>query len=131
MLLDTIDSPADLKLLSEEELTVLASEIRQFIVKSVAVTGGHLGSNLGVVELTLALHRVFDSPRDLLLWDTGHQAYAHKIITGRREQFSSLRQPGGLSGYPARRESDHDWVERANRDRRPGFESRKRCISRG
>ena len=114
MLLDTIDSPADLKLLSEEELTVLAGEIRQFIVKAVAVTGGHLGSNLGVVELTLALHRVFDSPRDVLLWDTGHQAYAHKIVTGRREQFSSLRQAGGLSGYPARRESEHDWVENSH-----------------
>jgi 1-deoxy-D-xylulose-5-phosphate synthase len=114
MLLDTIHEPADLRPLSEEELTVLAGEIRQFIVKSVAVTGGHLGSNLGVVELTLALHRVFDSPRDFLLWDTGHQAYAHKIVTGRRERFTSLRQPGGLSGYPARRESPHDWVENSH-----------------
>jgi len=114
MLLDTIESPADLRLLSEEELTVLAAEIRQFIVKSVSVTGGHLGSNLGVVELTLALHRVFDSPRDLLLWDTGHQAYAHKIVTGRREQFTTLRQGGGLSGYPSRRESEHDWVENSH-----------------
>jgi 1-deoxy-D-xylulose-5-phosphate synthase len=114
MLLDTIDSPADLRLLSEEELTVLAGEIRQFIVEAVSVSGGHLGSNLGVVELTLALHRVFDSPRDVLLWDTGHQAYAHKMITGRREQFTSLRQAGGLSGYPARRESEHDWVENSH-----------------
>jgi len=114
MLLDTINAPSDLRPLSEEELTVLAGEIRDFIVKSVSVTGGHLGSNLGVVELTLALHRVFDSPRDLLLWDTGHQAYAHKIVTGRRDRFTSLRQPGGLSGYPARRESPHDWVENSH-----------------
>jgi len=114
MLLDTINTPADLRPLSDEDLAVLATEIREFIVKSVSVTGGHLGSNLGVVELTLALHRVFDSPRDLLLWDTGHQAYAHKIVTGRRERFTSLRQPGGLSGYPARRESPHDWVENSH-----------------
>jgi len=114
MLLESINTPADLHPLDEDELEALAGEIRQFIVKSVSVTGGHLGSNLGVVELTLALHRVFDSPRDLLLWDTGHQAYAHKIVTGRREQFTTLRQPGGLSGYPARRESPHDWVENSH-----------------
>jgi len=114
MLLESINSPADLRRLDDDELTALAGEIRDFIVKSVSVTGGHLGSNLGVVELTLALHRVFDSPRDLLLWDTGHQAYAHKIVTGRRERFTSLRQPGGLSGYPARRESPHDWVENSH-----------------
>ncbi len=114
MLLESINTPADLRPLDEAELEVLAGEIRQFIVKSVSVTGGHLGSNLGVVELTLALHRVFDSPRDLLLWDTGHQAYAHKIVTGRRDQFTTLRQPGGLSGYPARRESPHDWVENSH-----------------
>ncbi|MGI8778442.1 MAG: 1-deoxy-D-xylulose-5-phosphate synthase [Acidimicrobiales bacterium] len=114
MLLESINSPADLRRLDDDELTVLAGEIREFIVKSVSVTGGHLGSNLGVVELTLALHRVFDSPRDLLLWDTGHQAYAHKIVTGRRDRFTSLRQPGGLSGYPARRESPHDWVENSH-----------------
>ncbi|HEX2275258.1 MAG TPA: 1-deoxy-D-xylulose-5-phosphate synthase, partial [Acidimicrobiales bacterium] len=114
MLLDTIESPADLKRLSEEELETLAGEIREFIVKSVSVTGGHLGSNLGVVELTLALHRVFDSPRDVLLWDTGHQAYAHKIVTGRQEHFATLRQGGGLSGYPSRNESEHDWVENSH-----------------
>ncbi|MGI9080309.1 MAG: 1-deoxy-D-xylulose-5-phosphate synthase [Acidimicrobiales bacterium] len=114
MLLESINSPADLRRLDDDQLTVLADEIREFIVKSVSVTGGHLGSNLGVVELTLALHRVFDSPRDLLLWDTGHQAYAHKIVTGRRDRFTSLRQPGGLSGYPARRESPHDWVENSH-----------------
>ena len=114
MLLDTIESPADLKRLTEEELEALAGEIRDFIVKSVSVTGGHLGSNLGVVELTLALHRVFDSPRDLLLWDTGHQAYVHKIVTGRQEHFATLRQRGGLSGYPSREESEHDWVENSH-----------------
>jgi len=114
MLLESINTPADLRHLDEAELEVLAAEIREFIVKSVSVTGGHLGSNLGVVELTLAMHRVFDSPRDLLLWDTGHQAYAHKIVTGRRDQFTTLRQPGGLSGYPARRESPHDWVENSH-----------------
>ncbi len=114
MLLESINTPADLRTLDEAELEVLAAEIREFIVKSVSVTGGHLGSNLGVVELTLAMHRVFDSPRDLLLWDTGHQAYAHKIVTGRRDQFTTLRQPGGLSGYPARRESPHDWVENSH-----------------
>jgi 1-deoxy-D-xylulose-5-phosphate synthase len=114
MLLDSIDSPADLRRLSAEELEALAAEIRQFIVQKVSVTGGHLGSNLGVVELTLALHRVFDSPHDLILWDTGHQAYVHKIVTGRRQQFDSLRQAGGLSGYPSRAESEHDWVENSH-----------------
>ena len=88
--------------------------MRRFIVEAVSVTGGHLGSNLGVVELTLAVHRVFESPRDVILWDTGHQAYPHKIVTGRRDQFSTLRQAGGLSGYPSRRESEHDWVENSH-----------------
>jgi 1-deoxy-D-xylulose-5-phosphate synthase len=111
MVLERINSPADLRSLGPEELETLASEIRDFIVRAVAVTGGHLGSNLGAVELTLAVHRVFDSPRDIVLWDTGHQAYVHKIVTGRREEFATLRQAGGLSGYPSRRESEHDWVE--------------------
>src|SRR5918911_3171090 len=114
MLLDSIDSPQDLRRLTPEQLEILAAEIRQFIVQSVSVTGGHLGSNLGVVELTLALHRVFDSPKDLLLWDTGHQAYVHKILTGRRNRFGSLRQANGLSGYPSRAESPHDWVENSH-----------------
>src|ERR687884_304758 len=114
MLLDTIDSPADLRRLNAEQLEVLAAEIRHFIVQSVSVTGGHLGSNLGVVELTLAIHRVFDSPHDVILWDTGHQAYVHKIVTGRRKNFDTLRQPGGLSGYPSRAESEHDWVENSH-----------------
>ena len=114
VLLDTIDSPADVKALDFEQLSQLADEIREFIVRSVAVTGGHLGSNLGVVELTLALHRVFDSPRDVILWDTGHQAYVHKLVTGRRDGFAHLRQRGGLSGYPSRRESEHDWIENSH-----------------
>jgi 1-deoxy-D-xylulose-5-phosphate synthase len=114
MLLETVNSPADLRELSFEQLDALAEEIRAFIVQAVAVTGGHLGSNLGAVELTLAVHRVFDSPRDILLWDTGHQAYVHKIVTGRREAFATLRQEGGLSGYPSRKESEHDWVENSH-----------------
>ena len=114
MILDHIDSPADLRSLSPEELTTLSEEIRAFIVDAVTATGGHLGSNLGVVELTLALHRTFDSPRDVLLWDTGHQAYVHKLVTGRRDAFTQLRQAGGLSGYPNRSESEHDWVENSH-----------------
>src|SRR5437588_728613 len=114
MLLEKISSPADIRDLTYDQLATLASEIRTFIVNAVSVTGGHLGSNLGVVELTFALHRVFDSPRDILLWDTGHQAYVHKIVTGRRDGFAALRQAGGLSGYPSRTESEHDWVENSH-----------------
>jgi 1-deoxy-D-xylulose-5-phosphate synthase len=114
MLLENINSPADIRALGPDELRDLAAEIREFIVQTVSVTAGHLGSNLGAVELTLALHRVFDSPRDILLWDTGHQAYVHKIVTGRRDRFATLRQEGGLSGYPSRRESEHDWVENSH-----------------
>ena len=95
-------------------MSQLAVEIRGFIVDTVTATGGHLGSNLGVVELTLALHRTFDSPRDALLWDTGHQAYVHKLVTGRRDGFTHLRQEDGLSGYPNRTESEHDWVENSH-----------------
>ncbi|MHB8465160.1 MAG: 1-deoxy-D-xylulose-5-phosphate synthase [Acidimicrobiales bacterium] len=112
--MESINSPTDLKALSHDQLTELAAELRDFIVQAVAVTGGHLGSNLGVVELTLAIHRVFDSPRDVILWDTGHQAYVHKIVTGRRDDFTHLRQEGGLSGYPSRGESEHDWVENSH-----------------
>ena len=111
MILDSIDSPADLKGLSYRQLNTLSREIRDFIISSVTKTGGHLGSNLGVVELTVALHRVFDSPRDILLFDTGHQAYVHKLLTGRRYGFKNLRRRGGLSGYPNRAESEHDWIE--------------------
>ncbi len=112
--LDGIDSPADLRALSAAQLDELAAEIRGFLVEKVSRTGGHLGPNLGVVELTLALHRVFHSPEDVLLWDTGHQAYVHKIVTGRREGFDHLRQEGGLSGYPARAESPHDVIENSH-----------------
>jgi len=113
-ILPRIETPADLRSLSPEELATLCEEVRAFIVESVTTTGGHLGSNLGVVELTVALHRVFDSPRDALLWDTGHQAYVHKLVTGRRYGFRTLRQKGGLSGYPNRAESDHDWIENSH-----------------
>jgi 1-deoxy-D-xylulose-5-phosphate synthase len=115
MLVDSITGPADLRNLSKAELEQLAEELRQLIVDSVERTGhGHLGSNLGAVELTLALHRVFDSPRDILLWDTGHQAYVHKMLTGRARDFDTLRQAGGLSGYPSRAESEHDWIENSH-----------------
>src|SRR3954453_4470065 len=114
MLIDSINEPGDLRTLSYGELDELAGELRDFIVQSVARTSGHLGSNLGAVELTLALHRVFESPTDAVLWDTGHQAYVHKIITGRREGFDQLRQAGGLSGYPSRAESEHDFVENSH-----------------
>src|SRR2546422_7576830 len=114
VLLETIESPADLRKLDANELAILAAEIREFIVRAVSVTGGHLGSNLGAVELTLAVHRVFDSPRDTVLWDTGHQAYVHKIVTGRREQFARLRHAGGVSGYPSPAEAEHDWVENSH-----------------
>ena len=114
MLLDSISSPADLRPLTAPQLAVLAQEIRSVIVDTVARNAGHLGSNLGVVELTLALHRVFQSPHDRILWDTGHQAYVHKLVTGRRGQFDELRRPGGLSGYPSRSESEHDFIENSH-----------------
>ena len=114
MVLEQIDGPADLRALSDEQLPVLAEELRQAIIEAVAKVGGHLGSNLGVVELTIALHRVFESPRDLIVWDTGHQAYVHKMLTGRRDAFGTLRQAGGLSGYPSRAESPHDVVENSH-----------------
>jgi len=107
-LLDKIDSPTDLKVLTQEGLTQLASEIREKLVAIVSANGGHLASNLGVVELTIALHRVFDSPRDKIVWDVGHQAYTHKLLTGRRQRFASLRQYQGLSGFTCRSESQHD-----------------------
>ena len=114
MILQSIETPSDIKDLSQEELVTLAEEIRSFIIESVTTTGGHLGSNLGAVELTLAVHRVFDSPRDVILWDTGHQAYVHKLLTGRRFGFKSLKQAGGMSGYPNRAESEHDWIENSH-----------------
>lgn len=114
MILERIEHPADLRALSVDELATLADEIRDFLVQAVARTGGHLGSNLGAVELTLALHRAVDSPRDTIVWDTGHQAYVHKLLTGRRDGFAQLRQAGGLSGYPSRAESPHDLVENSH-----------------
>jgi 1-deoxy-D-xylulose-5-phosphate synthase len=114
MYLERVRHPADLRDLSYDELNDLAGEIRDFVVSAVSDTGGHLGSNLGAVELTLAMHRVFESPTDAILWDTGHQAYIHKIVTGRQKQFEQLRQQGGLSGYPSREESEHDYIENSH-----------------
>ena len=113
-LLARIREPRDVRALTPEQLTVLAAEIRAFLVTKVSATGGHLGPNLGVVELTIALHRVFHSPDDAIIWDTGHQAYVHKILTGRATGFDRLRQSGGLSGYPSREESPHDVVENSH-----------------
>ena len=113
-LFGSIDGPADLKRVDAARCRTLAEEIREFLVESVSRTGGHLGPNLGVVELTMAVHRVFDSPRDAIVWDTGHQAYVHKLLTGRRDDFTTLRQADGLSGYPSRAESVHDWVENSH-----------------
>ena len=114
MIIETIESPADLKALTPEQLRMLAAEMRELIIGSVTTHGGHLGSNLGVVELTLAIHRVFDSPEDIILWDTGHQTYPHKMLTGRAKGFAALRQAQGLSGYPSRQESEHDWIENSH-----------------
>src|SRR6266705_5819281 len=106
--LERVQQPRDLRLLRRDELLELCREIREFTVDTVQKTGGHISSSLGTVELTVALHRVFDSPRDKLVWDTGHQAYIHKILTGRRGRFDTLRQFGGISGFLARAESEHD-----------------------
>jgi len=108
MLLETINSPSDLKKLNPEQLPVLAAEVRKFLLETVSATGGHLGSNLGTVELSIALHYCFDSPNDKIIWDVGHQAYTHKILTGRRDQFHTQRQYKGISGFPKRSESEHD-----------------------
>jgi len=113
-LLETIRCPADVRALAGEQLPRLADEIRDFLVRTITGTGGHLGPNLGVVELTIALHRVFDSPRDRILFDTGHQSYVHKILTGRWQAFDRMRQHGGLSGYPCRAESEHDLIENSH-----------------
>ncbi|HEY7704880.1 MAG TPA: 1-deoxy-D-xylulose-5-phosphate synthase [Acidimicrobiia bacterium] len=112
-LLSQISDPADLRNLSQEQLVELSAEIRQFLLEAISKTGGHLSPNLGVVELTIALHRVFDSPHDRIIWDVGHQAYVHKLLTGRQD-FSKLRSMGGLSGYPSRTESEHDFVENSH-----------------
>ncbi|MDQ2846249.1 MAG: 1-deoxy-D-xylulose-5-phosphate synthase [Actinomycetota bacterium] len=113
-LIDRITSPSAVRSLTPDQLEALAAEIRAFLVEKVSKHGGHLGPNLGVVELTLAIHRVFDSPADPIVFDTGHQAYVHKIVTGRANRFDDLRVRGGLSGYPSREESEHDWVENSH-----------------
>ena len=113
-LLDGIRDPRDLRALNVEQLPDLAAEIRSVLIEKVSAVGGHLGPNLGVVELTIALHRVFRSPDDVIVWDTGHQAYVHKMLTGRTSGFDSLRTRGGLSGYPSREESEHDVVENSH-----------------
>src|SRR6201995_3440225 len=107
-LLDTVHSPADTREMSVSQLRQLADELRAETIDAVSVTGGHLGAGLGVVELTVALHHVFETPRDILIWDVGHQAYPHKILTGRRERIRTLRQGGGLSGFTKRSESVYD-----------------------
>ncbi|MBL0898190.1 MAG: 1-deoxy-D-xylulose-5-phosphate synthase, partial [Reyranella sp.] len=107
-LLDTVDVPADIRRLRADQLRQLADELRQETISAVSVTGGHLGAGLGVVELTVALHYIFDTPRDRLIWDVGHQAYPHKIVTGRRSRIRTLRQEGGLSGFTRRAESEYD-----------------------
>ena len=107
-LLDRIDSPSDLRQLKQAQLPQLAQEIRDYLINTISATGGHLGAGLGVVELTTALHYVFETPRDKLIWDVSHQCYPHKIITGRRERMRSLRQGGGLSGFTSRKESVYD-----------------------
>ena len=112
--LRTVRGPADLRGLDTARLAELAAEIRSQLISSVSRTGGHLGPNLGVVELTIALHRVFDSPHDSLIWDTGHQAYVHKLLTGRQDGWDQLKRTGGLSGYPCRAESPHDHVENSH-----------------
>jgi 1-deoxy-D-xylulose-5-phosphate synthase len=112
--IESIKSPEDIKGLSQEELISLAQEIRTFLIEKVSKSGGHLGPNLGVVELTMAIHRVFDSPRDVILFDTGHQSYVHKIVTGRAGEFDRLRQRGGIAGYPNRSESEHDVIENSH-----------------
>ena len=106
--LDKVNSPQDIKNMTVDELDLLAKDIRKFLVRSVSQTGGHLASNLGVVELTLALHKVFDSPKDKIVWDVGHQSYVHKIITGRKDNFKNLRQFNGMSGFPKECECEHD-----------------------
>ena len=107
-MLEKINKANDIKRIPETDLTELAGEIRRFLVKNVSKTGGHLASNLGSVELTIALHRVYDLPKDKIIWDVGHQSYTHKILTGRKDVFDTLRQEDGLSGFPRRRESDCD-----------------------
>src|SRR4030081_80402 len=112
--LERVNDPRDIRALSKDELLQLCREIREYTVEMVQRTGGHISSSLGTVELTVALHRVFESPRDKLIWDTGHQAYVHKMLTGRQAGWDQLKKTGGLSGYPCRAESEHDHVENSH-----------------
>ena len=133
-MLEKIQKPNDIKKIPADQLPALAEEIREFIIESLSKTGGHLASNLGVVELTIAMHRVFDLPKDKLIWDVGHQSYTHKILTGRKDGFETLRREGGISGFPKRSESDCDVFDTGHRRRRlcacTGTEKRKlfRCF---
>ncbi|NDB07987.1 MAG: 1-deoxy-D-xylulose-5-phosphate synthase, partial [Actinobacteria bacterium] len=113
-LLERISNPSDLQRLSHQQLLDLSSEIRKVLIEKVSRSGGHLGPNLGVVELTIAIHRIFESPHDVILFDTGHQSYVHKMLTGRLAGFEKLRQRGGLAGYPSRSESPHDVIENSH-----------------
>jgi 1-deoxy-D-xylulose-5-phosphate synthase len=113
-MLSEINSPKDLTKLTFEQLDSLSAEIRAYLIEQVSKTGGHLGPNLGVVELTIAVHRIFESPKDVIVFDTGHQSYVHKLLTGRKSGFNKLRQRGGVAGYPNRGESDHDVVENSH-----------------
>jgi len=121
MILEQIEGPEDLRSIDPARLPDLAEEIRQVIISTVTKNGGHLGSNLGAVELTIAIHRVFRSPQDVIIWDTGHQSYTHKLLTGRQASFSTLRQEGGISGYPRKAESPHDWVENSHASTAIGY----------
>ena len=112
--LESIAAPSDLAKLSYPALNELSLEIREFLIEKVSKSGGHLGPNLGVVELTIAIHRVFESPKDTIIFDTGHQSYVHKLLTGRISGFDKLRQRGGVSGYPNRAESEHDVIENSH-----------------
>src|SRR3984885_9474786 len=107
-LLSTIQSPADMRQLPAGKLPELAAELREFLIQSVSTRGGHFAAGLGTVELTIALHYVYDTPRDQLVWDVGHQAYPHKVLTGRRDQLHTIKQPGGLAPFPTRAESEYD-----------------------
>ena len=132
-MLEKIQKPNDIKKIPADQLPALAEEIREFIIESLSKTGGHLASNLGVVELTIAMHRVFDLPKDKLIWDVGHQSYTHKILTGRKDGFETLRREGGISGFPKRSESDCDVFDTGRRRRLcacTGTEKRKlfRCF---
>jgi 1-deoxy-D-xylulose-5-phosphate synthase len=128
-ILETIKGPRDLDHLTDQQMIALAAEIRRFLVTEVSKTGGHLGPNLGVVELTLAMHRVFESPHDAFVFDTGHQSYVHKLVTGRQD-FTGLRLRGGLAGYPQRSESEHDIVESSHASSSLSWVSRTATSSR-